>query len=630
MLGENDLKLSYYREIGVLDESHNVAIVQHTETLKTYLKKTLTIYCKDVYYQIKEHPIDGIPRIYEIFETDGDLVVIEEYITGMTLQEMLDKGCGISERDKVLYLGRLCDILAELHSLNPPIIHRDIKPSNVMLTDDGRIVLIDLNGAKYENTSQKQDTQLIGTQGYAAPEQYGFGPSRTQTDIYSLGVLISVLVNDVPEEQRRFGHIIKKCTEVDINNRYDNVLQVKKALNRAGRGRKRRRILWAAIVSVIAAAVVVLAVRLRDADEIPVQDLGLQPSADEAVTLSDDGISLPAKTEAQQETVSKTDMAVIPETDKNLEIAENAETSGITETVETVETDEPPEASENSVPSLENAMDGNESVSPVGVYVGNDDEILVIAESGLAYYYCYSVEYTELECPWEADDSTLSIMFSKMHCNVTADISKGCDELILKAESRNWNSEVFDRISPDADMYIKQPPSASKNVTVSEDGTMFFSMKDLYFTVPKQLLDYSGGNPDSFTFVDVVVDEDFCAGVLFAFMENINIWELTDGYLSYAERFAGSFMTNLQTGYPHTVTVGDITSYCVNVSGLLNENFVGLENDIYSGQVYIVPDENSGGAIFVMMIQTIGKKQDDQDIFDGIINSASKNMPGIS
>lgn len=561
MLDEDTLKLSYYREIGTLDNSHNVTIVQHTETLKTYLKKTLTIYCKEVYYQIKEHPLNGIPHIYDIFEIGNNLIVIEEYITGNTLHEMLDNGCVISEKERISFLTQLCDILTELHTLVPPIIHRDIKPSNIMLTDDRRIMLIDLNGAKYEDSSQKQDTQLIGTQGYAAPEQYGFGSSRTQTDIYSLGVLISVLTNDVPGGQERYKHIIKKCTEIDISNRYTNVLQVKKALIKAEGRRSNRTALIICLTVAILAVIAVIAVYLKGKED----------------TVSDDS---PAKNNNTASTLLTND------------------------------------ATESIV-----------SLSPVGAYVGNDDEILVIDKSGLAYYYCYSVEYTELECPWEVNDGVFSIYFSKMHCTATADISKGCNELILKSESRSWNSEVFDKISDSVEGYIKQPPSASENITVSADGTMFFQVNGMYFTVPKQFIDLSRAMPGIYAFADVVSDENYCAGLLFAYMDFIDNTTLPDRYSSHAEKFAGSFMTNVQTGYPHIVTINNIVSYCINVSGLLNEDFDKLENDIYSGQIYIIPSDNDKGAIYVMMIQTIAKHQDDQSVFNDIINSSSNVMP---
>lgn len=79
-------------------------------------------------------------------------------------------------------------------SFTPPIVHRDIKPSNIILTEDGRIVLIDLNAARLDDKNRSHDTQLIGTAGFAAPEQYGFAASSPRADLYAAGILTRVLL----------------------------------------------------------------------------------------------------------------------------------------------------------------------------------------------------------------------------------------------------------------------------------------------------------------------------------------------------------------------------------------------------------------------------------------------------
>ena len=79
-------------------------------------------------------------------------------------------------------------------SFTPPIVHRDIKPSNIILTEDGRIVLIDLNAARLNDKNRSHDTQLIGTAGFAAPEQYGFAASSPRADLYAAGILMRVLL----------------------------------------------------------------------------------------------------------------------------------------------------------------------------------------------------------------------------------------------------------------------------------------------------------------------------------------------------------------------------------------------------------------------------------------------------
>lgn len=88
----------------------------------------------------------------------------------------------------------LCEILEKLHSANPPIVHRDIKPSNIIITNYDHVILLDFNAAKYFTDPNTSDTILLGTKGYAAPEQYGFGSSTPQTDIYAVGILLKELV----------------------------------------------------------------------------------------------------------------------------------------------------------------------------------------------------------------------------------------------------------------------------------------------------------------------------------------------------------------------------------------------------------------------------------------------------
>lgn len=71
---------------------HGVKLVQHVETQKVYVKKVLTIYDPRVFQYLKGHPMAGIPRIIELIETEGSLVVIEEYISGVPLRKVLDEG----------------------------------------------------------------------------------------------------------------------------------------------------------------------------------------------------------------------------------------------------------------------------------------------------------------------------------------------------------------------------------------------------------------------------------------------------------------------------------------------------------------------------------------------------------
>lgn len=222
------LALSYYKTIAVLNQAHQVSLVQHQSTQKIYVKKVLQIYHLPIYEYLSTHPVKGIPRIVDYMEENGQLTVIEEYISGCSLQEKLESGDLTADSIR-RYTSELCDILEHLHTLHPPIIHRDIKPSNIMITSCDHVVLLDFNAAKYFKAAAS-DTTLLGTQGYAAPEQYGFGSSSPRTDIYALGVLLRELCSVLTDSPADLSQISEKCTQMDPENRFSSVKEIKSAL----------------------------------------------------------------------------------------------------------------------------------------------------------------------------------------------------------------------------------------------------------------------------------------------------------------------------------------------------------------------------------------------------------------
>ncbi len=223
--------MSYYKTIAEINESHHVTLVQHENTGKIYVKKVLNVYNMQIYQYLQEHHICGIPRIIDLYEDKNShcLSVIEEYISGKPLQEIIDNR-EITFSSIVHYALELCTILEQLHTNNPPIIHRDIKPSNIIVTCCGHIMLLDFNAAKYYSENRSADTVLLGTQGYAAPEQYGFGASAPQTDIYALGILLREMANTLPKPVSQLNHIINQCTQLDPARRYRSASDLKEAL----------------------------------------------------------------------------------------------------------------------------------------------------------------------------------------------------------------------------------------------------------------------------------------------------------------------------------------------------------------------------------------------------------------
>ncbi len=235
---QNELTLSFYKEIALLNAEHQVALVQHIQTNQIFVKKTLDVYNLDVYSYLKDNPVPGIPKIYELIQQDQSLVVIEDFISGQSLESILANEGALPEDRVIKYTLQLCDTLSKLHSTNPPIIHRDIKPTNVIITPSDTAILIDLNAAKHES-DKDEDTTLLGTRGYAAPEQYGFGSSDAKTDIYAIGKLMNTLLNGSFSPQTvdgRLRSIINKCTELTPSHRYGSITDLKNALSRLGTG----------------------------------------------------------------------------------------------------------------------------------------------------------------------------------------------------------------------------------------------------------------------------------------------------------------------------------------------------------------------------------------------------------
>jgi serine/threonine protein kinase len=136
------------------------------------------------------HP--NLPHIYDAFNERGRSYLVMDFIDGKTLLQLL-KESGFRPLPVAQVLGyalQLCDVLAYLHQQHPPIIFRDLKPTNVMVTANGHVFLIDFGIARIFKEGQEQDTALLGSPGYAAPEQHGSAQTNPRSDLYSLGATL--------------------------------------------------------------------------------------------------------------------------------------------------------------------------------------------------------------------------------------------------------------------------------------------------------------------------------------------------------------------------------------------------------------------------------------------------------
>ena len=232
---EEESRLSFYRELTVLDEKKNIVLVQDIRNSELCVKKTLDIYSRDVYEQLASVRIEGVPAVKECVADDRKLIVVEEYVQGRSLKQVLDEQGLLNEEQAYDIAVQLADILVRLHQLEPAIVHRDIKPSNIIIEKNGHVNLIDFNAARHVNADKNEDTRMLGTVYFAAPEQFGFGQSDERTDIYGLGATINyIMTGDKPGAgiaECRFSDILKKCLMVDAKDRYQSAAELRGVLD---------------------------------------------------------------------------------------------------------------------------------------------------------------------------------------------------------------------------------------------------------------------------------------------------------------------------------------------------------------------------------------------------------------
>lgn len=179
-----------------------------------------------------DHP--SLPRIVDIIDNGVTIYVVMDYIEGESLDKILNEYGAQPEELVIGWAKQLCDALSYLHAQKPPIIYRDMKPANVMLKPEGNIKIIDFGIAREYKELSLADTTVLGTKGYAPPEQYS-GQTDARSDIFALGMTMHHLLTGVdprngeayvpvrqwnPELSEGIEIIIDKCVEPAAENRY--------------------------------------------------------------------------------------------------------------------------------------------------------------------------------------------------------------------------------------------------------------------------------------------------------------------------------------------------------------------------------------------------------------------------
>ena len=184
----------------------------------------------EVYRELLGISCPNLPQIMETAERDGMVAVLEEYIQGDSLAYLLE-GALFSPAEARKITMQLCNALWVLHQLGA--VHRDIKPENVIIRGS-EAILIDFDASRIFKSDTNQDTQILGTTGYAAPEQYGIAQTDERADIYSLGVLLNIMLTGKHPSKElasgRLGRIVQKCTMVNPEKRYKSVLYLMETL----------------------------------------------------------------------------------------------------------------------------------------------------------------------------------------------------------------------------------------------------------------------------------------------------------------------------------------------------------------------------------------------------------------
>ena len=184
----------------------------------------------EVYRKLLRYSCPNLPEVLETAEQEGTVLVLEEFIQGDTLDFLL-KAAPLSPKATREIIIQLCQALRVLHAFGA--VHRDIKPENVILRER-EAVLIDFDAARLHKPAHENDTVVLGTTGFAAPEQYGLSQSGPQADIYSLGVLMNVMLTGEHPSRKladgRLGRVVQRCTQVNPEKRYRSAIHLMEAI----------------------------------------------------------------------------------------------------------------------------------------------------------------------------------------------------------------------------------------------------------------------------------------------------------------------------------------------------------------------------------------------------------------
>ncbi|NET55512.1 MAG: protein kinase [Symploca sp. SIO2E6] len=203
--------------------------------------------------KIGNHP--QVPTLLNYFDEDKHFYLVQEYISGLTLQQEIKQSGPLPEVGVKQFLSEILPLVQYLHGQK--VIHRDIKPANIIRRDqDRKLVLIDFGAVKDRvdpNAAATDQTALtnfaIGTPGFAPPEQMALRPVYA-SDLYALGITcIYLLTGKSPKDldynpstgemlwrkyvdiSNHFAEVLKKMLESAVRHRYQSSEEILRALD---------------------------------------------------------------------------------------------------------------------------------------------------------------------------------------------------------------------------------------------------------------------------------------------------------------------------------------------------------------------------------------------------------------
>lgn len=194
----------------------------------------------EIMEKMADRKLSGIPKTYRIFEENGEVYLVREYIEGMSLAQMVLQKGGISEAEICRISRKICQTAEQFQNPDEPMIHRDIKPENIVVTPGGEVVFIDFGTMRSYKKDGSRDTFVVGTRGTAAPEQYGYTQTDQRTEVYAIGQTMLYMVSESYEMNqlsecavsRRMKKIIEKACSFEPDKRYGDAAQLRRAVEK--------------------------------------------------------------------------------------------------------------------------------------------------------------------------------------------------------------------------------------------------------------------------------------------------------------------------------------------------------------------------------------------------------------